>query len=198
MTRNEVEGSRVVAVIDLVGRALLLQLAFVLLSLPLVTALPAACALQRRLDALVAGEGGGVRAMASETLAAWRSCWPLGVLAPVAVAALAQGLWFWWRWPSPVRELATGVLAMVAGLLVALYLALLVRVRSGLDASATRLVREASGQLAARPLRVLWALVVVLTWWALAAFLPTLLLVGSGLVPALAVRLALPAQATRS
>jgi len=55
--------------------------------------------------------------------------------------------------------------------------------------------------LVQHPLRSLWAVLLLLTWFALLAQVPTLALVGAGLVPALIVRLTLEppvSQASRS
>lgn len=182
----------VIALVDLVGRALGLQLVFLVCALPVVTALPALIALQRRLDALVHGEGGGVTALVVETLRLWRSTWLLGLGLVVLVLGAFAAFPFWYAMPSPLDLVGTGGLALLAGLVLGVLVGILDAARRASERGSLAWLRAGWGAVLTRPLRVAWAVVMVITWAMLAAALPTLLLVGAGLAPVLLVRLALP------
>src|SRR5690349_8497439 len=86
---------RIIGWIDTVGSALLAQLMFVLLSIPLITCAPAAIALQRQLAAIAAGRPAGVRPFLRDFAGAWRQAWPTGPILLVAAIGLAVAVPFW-------------------------------------------------------------------------------------------------------
>jgi hypothetical protein len=99
---------------------------------------------------------------------------------------LAFGLSFWANAHGPVRIFALAVLIPLTGMILGLYLSGLAILPAAPETSTFKsLFRSANLFLLRRPLPVAGGVVVLLTWFALASQVPTLLLVGSGLVPAL-------------
>jgi hypothetical protein len=172
---------------DTVGSALLAQLMFFVFAVPVVTALPAAVAMQRQLSDHAAGEKIGVMSFAREFARAWRSAWVLGIVAPVVVIGFAVSILFWYSQGTTASAFAFGFLVCLAGLTCAFYLVLLwASDRDRPDGWRTWCGAALSALLRRAP-RILWALVLMIAWLTLAAFAIPLLLVGSGLVPALIV-----------
>jgi hypothetical protein len=178
---------RIISWLDTLGNALLLQLLFLAFSLPIVTAAPAAIALQRQFHDLRRGEKTGMRAYALEFVSAWRAAWPIGIAFPLVAVGFAVGIPFWYSSGSWLGTAAMVVLICLAGLALAFWLTFLWAAdrdratsrsawRAWATAGATALVQRSG--------RVLWGLVLLVTWLALAAFFLPALLVGAGLAPA--------------
>jgi hypothetical protein len=168
------------------GEVLILQLLFVLASLPLVTVLPAAVALQRSLHQLVVLKTPRPAENFILNLR-WslRRFWLAGLLAPLAVTAITGAGLFWWSATTPVRWIALVVVCCAGGLALVGYLALLAAAATTPTESRFKDVGRAALHLVRRgPLALAAALVLHLVWLALAVRFPTILLVGSGLVPA--------------
>ncbi|MFF1879686.1 hypothetical protein [Leifsonia sp. NPDC058230] len=178
---------RIISWLDTLGNALLLQLLFLAFSLPVITAAPAAIALQRQFRDLCQGEKTGMRSYALEFVSAWRAAWPIGILFPLAAVGFAVGIPFWYSSGSWLGTTAMVVLICLAGLALAFWLAFLWAADS--DRATSRSAWRAWAAAAAAALvqrsgRVLWGLVLLVTWLALAAFFLPALLVGAGLAPA--------------
>jgi hypothetical protein len=193
-----------VAGLQRAGEFLWLQLLFLLASLPVITAVPAAVALQRSIQRLSA-EGGSVSAaqFAGEFGAAWKRFWLLGLLAPPAAAGAAVSALLWAAAPAPFGALGLGLLIPLAVLAAAAYLVFL---GTGGDAdrseAAGPLLGRAGRALLGRPVPAVLAALALAAWLAVLMKVPTLALAGSGLVPALlawlAVRGADPSRKERS
>lgn len=181
------ETVRVVSWLETVGDALLLQLVALVCSIPVVTAVPAAVAMQRSLNQVVAGEKTGVRTYLGAFSKALRQAWLLGVLAAAVAVGLAVSLPFWNAGQGPAARAAFVVLACLAGISVAFYLNLL-SVAATADCGWWSWRARAFEQLALHPLRGLAALALFFTWLAVVSLAPVLLVVGSSLVPAIIVR----------
>jgi len=178
------------------GSLLVLQLMFFMSSLPVVTAVPAAVALQVTLSDALADEAAHVlvaRFFRTFGRAAIR-LWLWAIAAPVVAALFLGSALFWGSTRGPLGLVALALLFMLFGLALAVYVGALAR--AGLDEAAwsrRQLIREALQILGRRPLRCAACVVFMMTWLVLLARLPTLSLVGSGLVPALLARwLAVP------
>lgn len=180
---------RTISVLDAVGSALILQLAFFLFSLPLVTAAPAAVALQRQLADLREGRRTSPVTYAREFALAWRQSAALGVLTALVAVGLAAAVPFWYAVPTWFGRVALAAVLFVAGLALGTWLTLLRTAEDQREDRWRAWVRPALALLVSEPLRVLVGVVALLAWFAVLARFPSLLLVGSGLVPALASRL---------
>ena len=198
---------RFIAVLDSLGSALLLQLCCLLCSIPLVTAVPAAIALQAEFEQLRRGGRVGVRSYLARFRLVWRASWPYGLAAPFAAVCAISAVWFWSAAPGALRVTALGGLAFCVGALAAFALALLARAASTVPARASELGAAAWRLLLRLPLRALWALALLVAWAALLTRFPALAVIGSGLVPVAVVSYtmgprrwgaALAAQASRS
>ena len=193
---------RVVALLDTLGNALILQLAFVVFSIPIITTVPAAVALQWQLADLHVGRRTGFVQFAKEFSTSWRASWQLGVLAPLVATGFAAAIPFWYSAPSPFARVGLGFLVCLLGLAGSFYLNVLRAAELARGERWRRWSAIASEQLVRHSLRSLRGLIVFFAWLVVLAYVPTLLLVGSGIVPALIVRrvLAPPAdgQASRS
>jgi len=172
---------------DTVGSALLAQLMFFVFAIPVVTALPAAVAMQRQLSDHAAGEKIGVVSFAREFARVWRSGWALGIIMPAVVVGFAVAIPFWYSQGTTAAAFAFGALVCLAGLACAFYLALLWASDRDRMSGWRAWCGAALGALPRRAPRILWALVLMLAWLTLAAFALPLLLIGSGLVPAVIV-----------
>jgi len=182
---------------DAVGSALLAQLLFFVFAIPVVTAAPAAIALQRQLHDHADGEKIGVASFAHEFARAWRTSWAVGILMPVVAAGFAVAIPFWYSRGTAVGAFAFAVLVCLAGLACAFYLALLWSSDADRAHGWRAWCGEALGALTRRAPRVLWALVLMIAWLTLAAFALPLLLIGSGLAPALIVYFTLSDRHTK-
>jgi hypothetical protein len=183
---------------DTVGSALLAQLMFIVFAIPVVTALPAAVAMQRQLRDHADGEKIGVVSFTREFSRAWRSSWALGIIAPAVVVGFAIAIPFWYSQGTTATAFAFGVLVCLGGLTCALFLALLWAADRDRLSGWRAWFRVAIGALPRRASRLLWALVLMIAWLTLAAFAPPLLLIGSGLVPALIVYFTLSEKRPKS
>ena len=175
------------AALETVGDTLLLQILFLLVSLPLFTMVPAAVALQRALRKTVIEERPGVaRAFFREFSWAWPRVGYPGLAAPVAIAAAVFSILFWLATPGVPGLLALCVIIPICGIGAAAYVALLA-VSMVAEDNATRreLMGSIRGMVLANPLPLAGCVVVLSTWLLLALRLPTLIPLGSGLVPAL-------------
>lgn len=189
MTKADPAGrtATVIAVLSMVGDVLLLQLLFLVLSVGVVTLFPAAFALQRVLPIAIGQEHAGLaRRFWAEFTWALRRFWLLGLgLCALAVAAVTA-LLFWAATADPVRIIALAALIPLVGAGVGLYIAVLaVLPRVAADTGVRALIRTGSEFLTRRPLAVAGAVIGLATWFLLVLRLPTLIAVGSGLVPAL-------------
>ncbi|TCO47726.1 putative membrane protein YesL [Kribbella antiqua] len=177
----------VMAKLSITGDLLMLQLVFLVLSVGIVTLFPAAFALQRVLpDAISQDRPSLLRRYFGEFRWAFRRFWLSGLGLYFGGVALAFGLAFWAYSGGVVRIFALAVLIPLTGMIVGLYLSALAVLPSVGDISgARRLFREANLFLLRRSLAVAGGVVGLFTWFALLATVPTLFVVGSGLVPAL-------------
>jgi uncharacterized membrane protein YesL len=173
--------------LGVVGDLLMLQLVFVVISLAILTLFPAAFALQRVVPEAISQEKPKLlRQFFGEFRWAMKQFWLPGFGLWTGAVLLAFGISFWANAQGPVRIFALAVLIPLTGMILGLYLSGLA-ILPGAPTTATfkSLFRSANLFLLRRPLPVAGGVVVLLTWFALSAVVPTLLLVGSGLVPAL-------------
>ncbi len=175
------------AKLSMVGDLLMLQLIFVVLSFGIVTVFPAAFALQRVLpDAIRQDRPSLLRWFFKQFVWAFKRFWLLGLGLYFGGAALAFGLAFWASTGGGVRIFALAVLIPLTGMIVGLYLSALAVLPDAGDETTTKtLFRAANLFLLRRSLPVAGGVIGLFTWFALLARLPTLILVGSALVPAL-------------
>ena len=173
--------------LSVIGDLLMLQLVFLVLGFGIITLFPAAFALQRVLsDAINQERPALLRRYFQQFGWAMRRFWLPGIALWLGSVMLAFGLAFWSFSGGPVRIFALAILIPLTGMILGLYLSgLAVLPEAAEDATMKTLFRSANGFLLRRPLPVAGGVVVLLTWFALAANVPTLLVIGSGLVPAL-------------
>jgi uncharacterized membrane protein YesL len=175
------------AKLSMVGDLLMLQLVFLVLGFGIITLFPAAFALQRVLpDAISQDRPALMRRFFKQFGWAMRRFWLSGFGLYAGGVMLAFGISFWAYSGGPVRVFALAILIPLTGMILGLYLSGLA-VLPEVDDTATMksLFRSANLFLLRRPLPVAGGVVILLTWFALASQVPTLLVVGSGLVPAL-------------
>lgn len=182
---------RALAIIEAIGNALVLQVVFLVVSLPIVTAAPAAFALQRSLAASAAGDATGFRSFVREFREQWRARWPLGIVVAAVGIGFLVGIPFWYSVGDAVGIIALGTLVAILGLAIGMWLSLLAVVVEDRSGRWRPLVNRGFAMLTSQPLRALAGVVLVLVWVSVAWFVPTLLLVGSGLIPALITRFTL-------
>ncbi|MFC4948586.1 DUF624 domain-containing protein [Pseudonocardia sp. GCM10023141] len=177
----------VLAALTIAGDLLMLQLAFLVLGLGVVTLIPAAIALQRVLPEAIAQEHASLlRRFWRQFGWALRRFWAPGLGLCALAVALVTAVLFWSATPGPVRIVALALLIPLAGLAVGLYLAVLAVLPAADDAVTTRaLVAAGAWFLQRHPLAVAAAVIAFATWVLLLMRLPTFVVVGSGLVPAL-------------
>lgn len=177
----------VLAKLTVVGDLLLLQLTFLVVSAGIITLFPAAFALQRVLPEAITQERTGLmRMFFREFVWAFKRFWLSGFGLYVGGVMLAFGLAFWANADGPVRIFALAVLIPLTGMILGLYLSGLAVLRdAAADATMKTLFRQANLFLLRRSLPVAGGVIGLLTWFALASQVPTLLVIGSGLVPAL-------------
>lgn len=169
-----------------VGNLLLAELLFFCCSLTVVLAFPAAVALQRTCEMIITEhENSVLRSFGRHLVTGVRRYLLIGLVADLLVVALALSLLFWYAASGPLAGAALIVLIMVCGLLLSGYLNILAELASGVDRRFTELARNGWQRMLHRPLHSAGCVVIMLTWLLLVARLPTVLLVGSGLVPAL-------------
>lgn len=177
----------VLSKLSVVGDLLMLQLVFLVLSIGIVTLFPAAFALQRVLpDAISQDRPSLLRHFFRQFVWAFKRFWLIGLGLYFGGIALAFGLAFWAYSDGAVRIFALAVLIPLTGMIIGLYLsALAVLAGSGDETTTKSLFRAANLFLLRRSLAVAGGVIVLFTWFALLSTLPTLFVVGSGLVPAL-------------
>jgi uncharacterized membrane protein YesL len=177
----------VMAKVSLVGDLLMLQLLFLICSVGIVTLVPAAFALQRVLpDAIGQEHPALMRRFWRQLRWAFRRFWLAGLGLYVGSIALVTGIFFWISTNGPIRFVALVVLIPLTGLLVGLYLsALAVLQEVGDDITPRTLLQTANMFLLRRSLAVAGGVIGLATWLLLLVKVPTLFIVGSGLVPAL-------------
>jgi len=178
---------RIIAAISAIGTALLLQLCFVICAVPLITAVPAAIALQRSFSDDRLGEKTGVLSYLRHFAAAWRQSWPLGIVGALLAAGFVVGGFFWLSVHAPLGYVAVGTLSFLGGLIAATYLNLLARADQDRAVSWRPLLAQARAALVGGPLRSLLGVVILGAWYFVLASVPPLVLVGSGLIPTLIV-----------
>lgn len=173
--------------LSVVGDLLMLQLVFLVISLGIITLFPAAFALQRVVpDAISQERPKLLRRFFGQFRWAMKRFWLAGVGLWVGSVLLAFGISFWAYASGPARIFALAVLIPLTGMILGLYLSgLAILPEAPADSTMKTLFRSANVFLLRRPLPVAGGVVVVLTWFALASVVPTLIAVGSGLVPAL-------------
>jgi hypothetical protein len=179
--------NRVVVALDAIGNALILQLLCFVFSLPVVTLLPAAAALQRQLQDLRAGHPTGAASFAREFRRTWRASWPLGVVAPLVAIGFAVALPFWFAVQPPLGWVGSGILAFLLGLACGWLINLLWAAEALRDGDWRAWSRAGFVHLAGHALRSLWGVLLLGCWLVVLLNFPALALVGSGLVPALIV-----------
>jgi uncharacterized membrane protein YesL len=184
--RRRPRSAAVMTALETVGDTLLLQVLFLLVSLPLFTMVPAAVALQRALRKTVIEERPGVaRSFFREFSWAWPRVGYLGLAVPMAIAAAVFSILFWLATPGVAGVLALCVIIPICGFGAAAYVALLaVSMVAGDAVTGRELVRSIQGLMLAKSLPLAGCVVVLSTWLLLAFRLPTLIPLGSGLVPA--------------
>ena len=177
----------VVAKLSMVGDLLMLQLVFLVLGFGIVTLFPAAFALQRVLpDAISQDRPALLKRFFKEFGWAMRRFWLSGFGLYAGGVMLAFGISFWAFSGGVMRIFALAILIPLTGMILGLYLSGLAVLAEAADTATMKTVfRSANLFLLRRPLPVAGGVVVLLTWFALASQVPTLLVVGSGLVPAL-------------
>jgi uncharacterized membrane protein YesL len=177
----------VLSKLSIVGDLLMLQLVFLVLSIGIVTLFPAAFAMQRVLpDAISQDRPSLLRHFFRQFSWAFKRFWLVGLGLYFGGIALAFGLAFWANSDGVVRILALAVLVPLTGMIVGLYLsALAVLTQAGDETTTKSLFRAANLFLLRRSLAVAGGVIGLFTWIALLARLPTLFVVGSGLIPAL-------------
>ena len=187
--------STVLSKLAVVGDLLMLQLVFLVISLGILTLFPAAFALQRVVpDAISQERPKLLRRFFGEFRQAMKQYWLPGFGLWTGGMLLVFGISFWAYAAGPVRIFALAVLIPLTGMILGLYLSgLAILAEASPTAPMKTLFRSANLFLLRRPLPVAGGVVVLLTWFALASQVPTLFVVGSGLVPALtAYRLSRP------
>ena len=177
----------VMAKLSMVGDLLMLQLVFLVLGFGIITLFPAAFALQRVLpDAISQDRPALMRRFFKQFGWAMRRFWLSGFGLYAGGVMLAFGISFWAYSGGGVRVFALAILIPLTGMILGLYLSGLAILPEAEDTATMKtLFRGANLFLLRRPLPVAGGVVVLLTWFALASQIPTLLLVGSGLVPGL-------------
>ena len=175
------------AKLSMIGDLLMLQLVFLVLGFGIITLFPAAFALQRVLpDAISQDRPRLLRRYFKEFGWAMRRFWLSGFGLYAGAVMLAFGISFWAYAAGAARVFALAILIPLTGMILGLYLSgLAVLPDAPETATMKTLFRSANLFLLRRPIPVAGGVVVLLTWFALASQVPTLLVVGSGLVPGL-------------
>lgn len=177
----------VLSKLSMIGDLLMLQLAFLLLSVGVVTLYPAAFALQRVLPEAIGQEHPALmRRFWRQFTWAFKRFWLTGLALYFGSVALAFGLFFWASTNGPIRIVALAILVPLSGMILGLYLsALAVFPSVDEDATPKSVFRAANLFLLRRSLAVAGGVIAMATWFLLLSRLPTLFVIGSGLVPAL-------------
>lgn len=178
--------TRALGILNSFGEVLVLQLCFAVASLGVVTILPAAIALQRGLDEVLAGsESASIRRFAVRIWQEFRAYWRLSIAVPAGALVLIVGIFFWAAAADPMRLIALAFVLPIAGLALGLYVSGLATFISAPErTSGRRRIALAWQRLCRQPLSVAACMVVMVTWFLLVSRLPTVGLIGSGIVPA--------------
>lgn len=187
--------ARLLGLFEVAGDVLLLQLMFVAASLPVITMLPAALALQRSLgDVFIEGRPRPGRIYWANLRWALVRSWKVALLLPLFAVLGSASLLFWLAADRPAGTVALVILIPLFGVVVAGYIAVLAAVlqttgalKTGPGAAKNGPREWLQGALSLAPARALplaLSVVVMATWLLLLAKLPTLVLVGTGLIPA--------------
>jgi uncharacterized membrane protein YesL len=179
--------TRALGILNSLGEVLVLQLCFAVASLGVVTILPAAIALQRGLEeVLVGSESASVRRFAQRLRQEFRAYRLLSLALPAGALVLIVSISFWSATSGPVRLLALAFVLPSAGLALGLYVSGLATFISLPEPmSGKQRIGVAWRRVRGQPLSVAASMVVMVTWFLLLLRLPTLGLIGSGIVPAL-------------
>ncbi|MGJ3190766.1 DUF624 domain-containing protein [Paenarthrobacter sp. FR1] len=180
-------GTALLAALDVVGDMLILQLLFLVTSLPLITVVPAAIALQRALQKTVLEDRPGVaRAFMREFSWAWNRVGKISWPAPFVVAAAAFSILFWLSTPGALGAVALCVIIPLCGILAAGYIALLVAAMKAEDGTTRQGLTDLTLRIIlSKPLPLAGCVIALATWLLLMLRVPTLIPLGSGLVPAM-------------
>jgi uncharacterized membrane protein YesL len=187
-TADSEPASRTTRLLDLVapiGNLLVAQLLFFCCALTIVLVVPAAVALQRTVHAVLTEQENAVaRTFVRELPPAVRRFWAVGLAVDLLAVMITVSLFFWGSSSGPVALAGLVCLAVLGGLLLGGYLCALAEsvpatpgIGGWLRASLARLQRQ--------PLLVAGCVVIMITWFLLLARLPTLAVIGTGLIPAL-------------
>jgi len=195
-TKGPSRSARLLGVFEMTGDILTLQLLFLVASLPVITMFPAALALQYSLgDTFVEGRPRPARIFWVNFTWAIRRTWKVAILLPLFMLLAAASLLFWLTAGGWAGVVALCILIPMYGVLIASYVAVLA---SALQATTSKMSTFDSDSIAGfrEWLHLVWSLaqsraiplalsvVVMVTWLLVLAKLPTLVLVGTGLVPA--------------
>lgn len=169
-----------------IGDLVLAQLLFAGCCLTVVLMVPAAVALQRTAEAILVEEETAIlRTFGRHFARAVRRYAVVGLAVQLVAAGLVISGFFWAAADGPLRIAALVVLTGVGGFLLGCYLAALAELGSGADTAVRPLIGAALRRVNRQPLHVAGCLVIMITWLLLLLRLPTLALIGTGLVPAL-------------
>jgi hypothetical protein len=177
---------RIVHVLDTIGSALLLQVLFVVTSIPIVTALPSAIALQREWAAFRVGDKTTIFSYLAAFRDAWRSAWWAGLLFPVVLGGAVVAILFWTSASGWIGALGTGAVFGLAFLGAAAYLAFLSRSERDREVGWRTWIGGVGRELLARSGRYVLALTALIIWFVILWFATPLFLIGAGIVPAAA------------
>jgi uncharacterized membrane protein YesL len=178
---------RLFSATTIVGDVLLLHFYWLAVSVAIVTVVPASVALQGALhDVLVDGRSDTARVFFSRFRRSWRTYWLPGILLPAFALTYLFALLFWASTQGWGRTASLALLLPLGGFAFCAYLAVLAAVPTLADGVGVgQSARAGLAILARRPLAAAGCLVVMVTWLLLLSRIPTLGLVGLGLVPAL-------------
>lgn len=183
--------SRAMSWLDKVGNLLILQLVFFACSIPLVTVIPAAVALQRSLADFRSGDQTGVVLFAREFKRAWRQSWALGLGGAALAIGLGVSIPFWYLSDSGAGWLAVGFLATLACVACAFYLGILRESEIQRNQGFRQWLLPAYQHVTAHPARAVGGVVLFVTWLAVLNYVPSVLFLSTGLAPAFIAHFAL-------
>lgn len=178
--------AQVLRIVESMGDVLWLQLLFVAACLPVVTIFPAALALQRSLrDVLVEGRPRLTAGYWANLKWATARSWRVAIILPVFMLAAFTAAVFWLGAHGTVGAVALCILIPLYGAALAGYLAVLASSMScDRAAGLSDWLTAARDVMSRRALPLAMSVIVMATWFLLLSRLPTLVLVGTGLVPA--------------
>src|SRR3954454_19418588 len=149
------------------GQLAIVNLCWLISSLPLVTALAAGAAMQATLQRLSEGDSRPAKAFVHELRAQLPRMLGLGVAVPAVVAALVLSISFWLAVTSPIQWVALGVLLPLAALALTAVLPFREIAAIGHDRPVRVLLGAILPVLVARPLRSGAVPLALLTWTAI-------------------------------